>query len=138
MIELNEKILTELTVNELKSIFQSIEPKGSKTEIIDAIIKGNRDEGEIKLFAEAMERRKEDSEQEKKEADAIANTEHLIRPEGFSIAETREILRSGKRLIVKTPIKEDGKFYNAGDEYKGKYAKRFLRDGQIRPAEDGR
>ena len=28
-----------------------------------------------------------------------------------------------KKMYVKSPIKEDGKMYNVGDEYKGKKAK---------------
>jgi hypothetical protein len=40
--------------------------------------------------------------------------------------------RKTKKNIVVRAIKEDGKLYKPGDEYKGRFAAKFLKDGQLK------
>lgn len=125
--ELLKDGLGKFTKQQLLEIFPSlgIQPSENKGFIIEAIISGSpTDEEKVVFEASLIEKVKllEDAKSMVPKAAAKVFTdgteEYKVKP--------------GDKFIVEHTIKEDGKVFKKGDDYKGKKAGRYMRDGQIR------
>ena len=116
---INQESLEQLTVAELQEVFASLELKGNKGVIIQAIVEGSPTDQEIDSYESILKKKVEEAEAEAKaEAEKQPSEDYKI--------------KRGDKFVVVHPIKEDGKRLEPGKDYTGNAAARMLKRGQIR------